>query len=55
MLRGHGYALNNLARRILNHTYTAMAARLLRVTLLAPVTGAGVSHIPRIQMFTGVQ
>ena len=31
--------LLTLFLRVLNYTYTAMAARLLRVTLLSPVTG----------------
>jgi DNA mismatch repair protein MSH4 len=30
----------NYRGRLLNHTYTAMGARLLRVTILAPSTGA---------------
>jgi DNA mismatch repair protein MSH4 len=33
------YSLLIIGPRVLNHTYTAMAARLLRVNILSPITG----------------
>jgi DNA mismatch repair protein MSH4 len=37
---------SSVLRRVLNHTYTAMASRLLRVNLLSPLTGKFPSPYP---------
>lgn len=38
-LRKSADAYSSVLHRVLNHTYTAMASRLLRVNLLSPITG----------------
>ena len=39
MLSGNRKSIDGYASRILNHTFTAMATRLLRLSILAPITG----------------